>query len=117
MKDTWWVDSKGKRHKQPMVFTGKSGEKVVSSCCGRKKNKNDPDPHRKGQPKGLHQMLWERGLVEAKLTPKRVLDPTSREGRTFEFLEAEGRMDAQTTNPNSWNNECGCEDPPPFFPC
>jgi hypothetical protein len=91
MKDTWWVDSKGKRQEQSLVFTGKAGGKVVSSCCGRERNKNDPDPRRKGQPKGLHQVLWERGLVEEKLTPKRVLDPTSREGRTFNFLGAEGR--------------------------
>ncbi len=106
MRDTStsWVDLKGKKHKQSMVFTGAKQEKVVSSFGGRKKKKEDPEPPRAGQPKGLHQVLWERGLVPKTLSPCRRVDPTSREGKVLEFLEIEGRMDEVTTDPDHWSS-------------
>jgi hypothetical protein len=116
MKQTAWCDAKGKKHVQDVVFTGKKGEKKTSSCSGRKKNKKDPDPSHVGQAKGLHQVLWERGLVPGVLTPSQKLDPTSCEGRTILHLEAEGRMGAVTQNAADWADTCGCLAPPDDFP-
>jgi hypothetical protein len=75
MKQTVWYDDKGKKHIQDMVFTGEKGEKKISAYSGRKKNKKDPDPSHIGQAKGLHQVLWERGLV-----PERSFDPVPQVG-------------------------------------
>ncbi len=54
--------------------------------------------------------------MPALLTPSSKVDPTSREGKILGFLEAEGRMNAITQNPNKWNDECGCACPPDDFP-
>jgi hypothetical protein len=104
MKETWYIDIAGKRRKQSMIFTGQQTEILVSSFSGRKP-KGAPEPSHVGEPKGLHQVLWERGLVPALLTPSSKVNPTSRHGKILGFLEAEGRMDAITQNPNKWNDE------------
>jgi hypothetical protein len=108
-------DAKGRKHIQDIVFTGKKGEKKMGSCSGRKKNKKDPDPSHVGQAKGLHQVLWERGLVPEVLTPSQKLDPTSREGRMIFHLEAEGRMGAVNQNAADWADTRGCLAPPDDF--
>jgi hypothetical protein len=63
MRDTSWVDLKGKKHKQSMVFTGAKQEKVVSSFGGRKKKKEDPDPPRAGQKVSWYYARTARTLI------------------------------------------------------
>jgi hypothetical protein len=132
--------SKGRGGKQPLVRPGcyytpgscfrvkqhvvlqEGDDPPVSRCSGRLLPGEAPPPH-VGQPKGLHQALFERRKVEGVLTPGSKKKPSNRSERTeaaFHCLEENGGqvtgIDPDTgkdKGASAWPDACGSavEDP------
>ena len=98
MHSTCWTDSERNMHVQSMVFEVGDAD-PASKCAARK----EPDTH-VGCAKGLHQVLYERKIVESLLVAAAAIR-TDREEKIMGVLEEEGRM--ACTDPGKWNDTCG----------
>ena len=111
MRPTKWTGSDGIEHEQHVVFQP-GDPPPVSKYSGRLKAGEAPPSH-VGQPKGVHQVLFERQVVEATLPATEILR-SDRETLVLNYLEEEGRI--PHNNPDRWNDECGsankCEGEP-----
>ena len=107
MRTTKWIDKTGIEHKQSMVFTKDDRRKPPVSKYGGRLKKGQSPPNHVGLPKGLHQVLWERQLVEENMAVA-TITLTNHEVAVHEWLlENEGLAHESADN---WQNVCGGDD-------
>ena len=85
-----------------MVF--QQGDLEPISKCSARLKKGEAAPGHIGQAKGLHQVLYERNVVEAALA-KDTTRKSDREEQIMAALEEEGR--SLSNNADHWNGKCG----------